>query len=171
MFRKNNKMRLLFFKFILLLLFSCNQIEQISTTSDSDSLNKQDSLCINVALAFINDYINFCNLTKNTIDSKWIKNNTLLSDNFKVQYYSLIDSAYKNDPELGLGFDPIFDSQDFPDKGFEFEKYDHNTGLVTLKGKDWQEFKLVLKVIKYNNQSMVDGCGIINIPSNQKAKR
>jgi hypothetical protein len=102
----------------------------------------------------------------------WIQKNELLTDSFKKNYKNLVDSAKKADPEMGLDFDPIFDAQDFPDKGCELLNCDQNTGYITVKGKiDWPEFNLVLKVVSQNGKWLVDGCGAINIPENKRAKR
>jgi hypothetical protein len=127
---------------------------------------------VNIALTFINDYTKFCNSQKpklNTMD--WLNQNQLITDNFKKTFKNLHDKAIKDDPELGLDFDPIFDAQDFPDKGFELMSCDSKSGYVTVKGKDWPAFILVLKVVYKNNKWLVDGAGVINIPETRRAKR
>ena len=126
----------------------------------------------NVALSFINDYTNFCTKAdRRPTDSEWIKQNALLTGNFKTRYQNLLDSAKKKDPELGLDSDPIFDAQDFPEKGFSILKIDTLGGYVTVAGNDWKEFELVLKVGQENNKWLVDGAGVINIPADKRAKR
>lgn len=97
--------------------------------------------------------------------------NTLVTIGFKTEFKKIIDDALKQDPELGLDADPIFDAQDYPDKGFELDTFDEKTNYITLKGKDWSEFKLTLKMLEQNGNWLVDGCGIINIPANKRAKR
>jgi len=125
-----------------------------------------------IALKFINDYTDYCNnLTDANIDSNWIYNNQLLTESFKNRYKALRESAFKQDPELGLDADPIFDAQDYPDKGFVILKSDNNTGFVTVKGKNWKEFTVILKVVSQNGKWLVDGAGIINIPTDKQAKR
>lgn len=163
-------MKLILLSITLLLLLSCTQQDKNSDSSASKSITQNDSLDFNVALTFINDYAIYHTLNSYK-DTNWIRNNKLITEHFKSTYYTLTDSALKNDPELGLGFDPIFDAQDFPDKGFEILNYDQKTGFITVKGIDWPEFKLVLKVIKEKNKSLVDGAGVINIPSDKKAQR
>ncbi|HEV8504587.1 MAG TPA: hypothetical protein VGQ53_04275, partial [Chitinophagaceae bacterium] len=106
-----------------------------------------------------------------TTTAEWIKQNSLLTDNFKNRYKTLSDSAQKKDPELGLGSDPIFDAQDFPEKGFSLLKIDTLKRYVTVAGNDWKEFELVLKVAQENNKWLVDGAGVINIPGDKRAKR
>lgn len=162
-------MQQLLLVFISIILFSCGQSN--SNTALSANTNKSSN-DFTVALTFINEYALFCSsLNSANRYSNWIKNYPLLSDNFKKQYYALLDSAEKIDPELGLGFDPIFNAQDFPDSGFVILNSNPKTGLVTVKGKDCPKFIVVLKVITQNNQSLVDGCGIINVPANNRSKR
>jgi len=72
---------------------------------------------------------------------------------------------------MGLGADPIFDAQDYPSKGFELESIDETTNYLTMKGKDWSEFKLTMKVVEENGKWLVDGCGIVNIPKDKRAAR
>lgn len=169
---QKTKMKIALLSITLLLLLSCTQQDKNSDSSASKSITQNDSLDFNVALTFINDYATFCTpKSPPTNDTNWIPHNPLLTDNFKTSYNKLINSACKEAPELGLGFDPIFDAQDFPDKGFEILNYDQKTGFITVKGIDWPEFKLVLKVIKEKNKSLVDGSGVINIPSDKKAQR
>ena len=156
--------------FTAIIFFSCNS--HTETATSTNSVETENALDFNVALTFINDYVSFCNpKSPSANDKNWIRNNSLLSENFKTSYYNLIDSARKADPELGLDFDPIFDAQDFPEKGFVIAGSDNESGYVTVKGKDWPEFLLVLKVVRQNNKTLVDGSGVINIPSNKRAKR
>jgi hypothetical protein len=125
-----------------------------------------------VALKFINDYAEYCDklMNKETVDSNWVYNNNLLTESFKKRHKFVIDSAFIADPEIGLDADPIFDAQDYPDKGFEIMTTDKN-GFVTVRGKDWKEFIVVLKVVSQNDKWLVDGAGIINIPTDKRAKR
>ncbi len=163
--------RFLFFILATTLIYSCGQSDQSRSVSNTSN-EKENSPDYTVALTFINEYAKFCSPTNSSSsDTNWIDNNPLLTDNFKGQYNSIIESGRQSDPELGLGFDPIFDAQDFPDEGFEIASSDSRTGLVTVKGKDWPEFILVLKVVKQDNKSLVEGSGIINIPKNKRAKR
>jgi hypothetical protein len=83
----------------------------------------------------------------------------------------IIEDAYEKEPEVGLDFDPILDAQDYPDKGFELESLDEKTNYLTVRGKDWADFKLTIKIIEENGNWLVDGCGIINIPTDKRAKR
>ncbi|KAA9332620.1 hypothetical protein [Adhaeribacter soli] len=124
-----------------------------------------------VALSFMNNYKAHCDSASKSMDTgKWIEFNPLLTPSFKITYKKLVDEAFKTDPELGLDADPIFDAQDYPDEGFILLENGEN-GYVTLQGKDWPDFKLVVKVIQANNNWLVDGAGIINVPEEKRVKR
>ena len=161
----------------LISLISCYQ--STKTVVKTNIIEKKKTRRIlnydyNVALKFINEYTENCN---NQIGDKsnlwnrdlWIQNNKLLSKDFKSKYKSIIETAKKYDPELGLDFDPIFDAQDFPDIGFEIYEIDSINQLVKVKGIDWK-FKLTLKVISKNNTTFVDGVGVINMPKSTNRK-
>jgi hypothetical protein len=125
-----------------------------------------------VALAFINAYTRICAVPGTAAaDSSWVENSPQVTDGFKQRYRFILDSAWKADPELGLDFDPIFDAQDFPDKGFSLVNMDSATGYLRVAGNDWKKFELVLKLAYTNNKWLVDGAGIINIPKEKRAKR
>lgn len=101
---------------------------------------------------------------------KWINNSTLLTDKFKSSYNKILADAYKDEPEVGLDFDPIFNGQDYPDKGFKITKYDSASGFVTLVGIDWKDFIVTVKIVFLKNKWLVDGAGIINIPEDKQRK-
>lgn len=125
----------------------------------------------NVAMQVINEYVVFCSQSTESADD-WVAKNKLLTHKFKTSYKKLVESALKEEPESGLGFDPILDAQDYPDEGFELVNYDHKKGFVTLRGKDyWSNFILVMKVVKEKGKWLVDGSGVINIPRKMQAKR
>ena len=162
--------RLFFLVLTTIVLLSCDTNTEVKTSIATSSDKTENTPDFNVALNFINDYVAFSSV-KPTIDTNWITNNSSLTDNFKSKYSNLLDSAYKVDHELGLDFDPIFDAQDFPDKGFEISKFDNTTGYITVKGKAWKEFELVLKIVFQDNKWLVDGSGVINIPVDKRANR
>jgi hypothetical protein len=58
---------------------------------------------------------------------------------FKVELKRIIDEAEKNDPELGLGFDPVLDAQDNPSK-FEIDNTDSE--YLIVKGVKWADFEI-----------------------------
>jgi hypothetical protein len=165
-------MRYLILTSFLVGLFSCNSETKNKPETSSAPSEKQITPDFSVALSFINDYTKFCTKTdQRSNTAEWIKQDSLLTGNFKNRYKNLLDSAQKKDPELGLDSDPIFDAQDFPEKGFSILKVDTLGRYVTVAGNDWKEFELVLKVEQENNKWLVDGAGIINIPVDKRAKR
>jgi hypothetical protein len=153
-------------------LFACNSENKTTPETSAAPAKEQPVPDFNVALNFINDYVKFSTTPNQApATSEWIKQNSLLTGNFKSRYKNLLDSAQKKDPESGLGSDPIFDAQDFPEKGFSILKVDTPNRYVTVAGNDWKEFELVLKVGQENNKWLVDGAGVINVPEDKRAKR
>jgi len=157
-------MRIIGVLLVVVILSSCG--------SNSNSTVVQSKPNYQVALDFINSYKEFCDSRDPGKDIfAWINENQLVTDNFKQLHKNLIEKAVELDPELGLGFDPIFDAQDYPDEGFEILTSDDNTGYLTVRGKDWVEFNLSMKLIKSEDRWLVDGCGVINIPETKRAER
>ncbi|KOS07282.1 hypothetical protein AM493_15480 [Flavobacterium akiainvivens] len=123
-----------------------------------------------VALTFINDYLDNINkMNEATGLTEWLSARTDATKGFKTEVKRIIDEAYKADPELGLGFDPLIDGQDAPER-MELKSVDKN-GYILLKGKDWADFELVMKLKQENGKWLVDGCGIVNIPESKRAPR
>jgi hypothetical protein len=122
--------------------------------TQGQSIKKFDA---SVAVKFMDSYMKFWQDRKDGVDD-WIKNNALLSEKFKLSYKKFIDSS------PGLNFDPIFDAQDSPDKGFKILKADTTSGYMTLNGIDWPEFTVIVKIVYEKQKWLVDGAGVINIP-------
>jgi len=117
-------------------------------------------------------YVDNCNKMQESIGVvEWVNSNNLTTSHFKTELKSIIDEAYKIDPEMGLDADPIFDAQDYPDKGFELESFDNKTNYIVVKGKEWIDFKLTMKMVLESDNWLVDGCGIINIPNDKRIAR
>lgn len=125
----------------------------------------------NVALSFINEYKEDCDNRNNGKGVMvFVSESPYLTLGFKSELKRIMDEADKEDPEMGLGFDPIFDAQDYPDEGFELKSVNKKTGYVVVQGKDWKEFVLNIKIANVNGNWLVDGCGIVNIPSNKRSR-
>jgi hypothetical protein len=159
----------------IVLLISCGQSKRenkdLIASIPKETHYQKDNKVEN-ALKFINDYVT----NSNKIDNKteiieWVNSNNLTTKSFKSELKKIIDDAYKTEPEVGLNFDPILDAQDNPEKGFELEVFDNKTNYLIIRGKDWHEFKLTMKVAEENGNWLVDGCGMVNIPNNKKSKR
>lgn len=168
----NSQLKIYSLAFSLITLFACHSGTDNRKAAEKNVQEHKVIPDFNVALKFINDYAGFCSPeNRHSSDTAWIEHNPLLTDGFKTIYKNIVDAARIEDPELGLDFDPIFDAQDFPDKGFSILKADTTSGYVTVRGNDWPTFELVLKVKLINNQWLVDGAGIINIPKEKRSKR
>ena len=115
-----------------------------------------------IGLRFINDYVQFCNNRKSIEQERaWVAQNQYLSPRFKAVYKKLMEDAYKEDPELGLDYDPIFNAQDYPDKGFSILRIDTKKRLLFVVGNNWKEFQLTLKLVYQKNKWLVDSIGAI----------
>ncbi len=121
------------------------------------------------AIKFINGYIE--NLNKRTKKIDWVNSSPLTTESFKNELKRILDNAYKEEPEVGLDFDPILDAQDNPDRGFELESLDQKTNYLTVRGIDWPEFKVTMRIKQESGTWLVDGCGIVNIPTDKRASR
>jgi hypothetical protein len=155
------------------LLVACNPQQPADTNTVGPSVTPNQTADFNVAVDFINAYTTY-HLTESAgIDgvTDWIAKHPSLTEGFKTAHKQLLETARKNEPEVGLGFDPIVDAQDFPDKGFAISKTDTLNGYVTVSGVDSPDFEVVLKVVQQNNRSLVDGAGVINIPEEKRPKR
>lgn len=141
---------------------------RIETTALSDN----PELITSIALKFINDYTDNCNKMKDAIEiMEWVNANALASDAFKRELKVILDKANALDPDYGLGFDPIFDAQDFPDDGFQLARFDTTTNNVVVEAKSWDGFEITMKMKNLNNNWLVDGCGVINIPESKQSPR
>lgn len=103
-----------------------------------------------VALAFMNSYVVYCNEWGASSVIAWVERSQHVTQNFKTALKSLHEEARKDDPELGLGFDPIFDAQDYPDWGFNLLEHDKN-GYLTLQRKNRPGFTVLVKVKQEGN--------------------
>lgn len=136
--------------------------------ADCSSASKQ------AALKFINGYVSY--LQQEQADSdQWVAKHRSLTPSFKAAYKKLVDEARKIDPEIGLGFDPIVDGQDFPEKFEKVQSCDNKSGVVLVSGRWTSEsseaMEIAIKPIKIKEQWLIDGAGVINIPSKEQAPR
>ena len=165
-------MRIYLLILIVVLGISCNNQSNKKKESTAKTSTKEATPDFKVAIKFINEYVDICNPKDKVIDELiWIERNPLLTKKFKSTFKNLIEAAYKDEPEVGLDFDPIFDGNDFPEKGFEILEKNDQTGYIKLRGINQPEYTLTMKIVKLNNVWLVDGSGIINIPKDKQAKR
>ncbi|MFY0629559.1 MAG: hypothetical protein JXR05_04200 [Flavobacteriaceae bacterium] len=121
-----------------------------------------------VALNFINEYINNIG---NLEMVEWVTKNSNTTEKFKADLKKMVDDGEKEAPGYGLGFDPILDAQDYPDKGFLLKSVDTTSTYITVVGREWESFELTIRLIENNDKWMVDGCGVVNIPLEKQASR
>ena len=124
---------------------------------------------------FMNAYKNYSDdvmagKTQQSVE-QWLNSNAVVSTSFKRAYKKLVADANKDDPELGLDFDPILNAQDYPEQGFEVRSCDEKSNFVRLKGKNTENFDVVVKVESAKGKWSVMGAGVVNIPENKQAKR
>nr|WKN37209.1 hypothetical protein K4G66_00615 [Tunicatimonas sp. TK19036] len=125
-----------------------------------------------IALVFINDYIKFIDDGSSELTLvEWVKSQKTVTDNFKSELERIITEAKIQDPELGLGFDPILDAQDYPEKGFELHQQDTDSEFLIVQGIEWETFQLTMKIKESDGKWLVDGSGIINIPEEARIRR
>lgn len=159
---------------ILFLLSACtskqkDQVEELETSQPEQESPTLDS---QVAVDFINAYVNFCNSMSDEITiTEWAESSQLATSQFKNELKNLLEKAWEEDPEYGLGFDPIIDAQDYPDEGFKILAFDEETGYVLVVGKNWEDFTLNIRVTNQNGKTLVDGCGVINMPEEMRVER
>ncbi len=126
----------------------------------------------NTALTFINSYIADSNKMKKSVGYlNFVKSSALTTNSFKTELQKMVDEADKENPEMGLDFDPIVDGQDYPDEGFELKNFNSKTSFIIVKGKKWTDFEVTMKLVLDNEKWLVDGCGVVNIPKNYQSKR
>lgn len=152
-------------KYFLILLLAVGCQKKADTITESTPLPETD---YTVALQFINDYNDYW-YAPHADAFRWIAKNKRVTQSFKDRYKTILDSALIADPELGLGFDPVFNAQDNVEKGFEIKAIDSATGYATVRAKSAPKFEITVKVISQNGVSLVDGSGIINIPKAKQA--
>ena len=126
------------------------------------------------ALKFINGYVQYMQQYRPD-SNQWVAKHKTLTPSFKTTYKKLIDAALKEDPELGLGFDPILDGQDFADKFDKIKSCNEKSGVMLLSGS-WgpdtkERMEVAVKPVNKNGKWLIDGSGVINIPETEQAPR
>lgn len=140
-----------------------NQTEEIIDEVPTESATE-------VGLNFINGYVDNANKMYEAKETtEWVEANNLVTENFKTTLAKMLQEANEKDPEYGLGVDPIFNAQDYPDKGFVLLSYDSISNFLEVQGKNSPAFNVTIKMVKENNKWLVDGCGIINIPADKNS--
>lgn len=151
-----------------LLLISCNSSSPKKESHLLERIPTKET-DYQVGLDFINDYLDFLyNWDENSNRVDWLENREDVTDKFKSELRTLQEEAEKENSEYGLGFDPILDAQDSPSK-FEIESKKGNYMIV--KGTDWPDFLLTLKLLYDEETWLVDGAGVVNVPKDKQIER
>jgi hypothetical protein len=138
---------------------------QLTEENENGKETKKNNSPENIALTFINSYIEDCNKMKKSVGYlSFVKSSKLTTEKFKNELQKIVDEAEKEDPEMGLDFDPIVPGNDHPDEGFELKHFDKKNNLIIVKGKNWADFEVTMKLVLENGKWLIDGCGIVNIP-------
>lgn len=124
----------------------------LSPTPTAQNLSNEE-----VALQFLNAYISFARQGRSPAEIKtWLIQQENVSNELAEQYIHFIEH------KEFLDFDPILNSQDFPDS-FILSRTSGNH--IFLTGKDWDGYEWVVKV----KDAKVIGSGVINIKSTSSA--
>jgi hypothetical protein len=91
---------------------------------------------------------------------KVVKKSPQLSPAFKEAYAALMAKARKDDPELGLGYDPIVCGQDFPDAGYAVTsitlKDAVGSAVVSSKDKSFKQ-TIPVSLVKSEGKWLING--------------
>jgi len=151
-----------------LIILNC-QATDLENRSSKTTMFQSPKIEYKVALNFINVYLNFVNDFKTEVKlMDWINNRNDVTVEFKNELKTILVEAYTNNHEDDLGFDPILDAQDSPNK---FELDQTNGEYLIVKGENWPDFRLTLKLKLKDGTCLVDGAGIVNVPENRRIKR
>ena len=180
-------MRYIILTLIISTLFSCSSSpqtnsnhEELSQLVDTASTEPEGSEPIEteaepnpeIAVNFINSYVENANKMGEAVEIReWVNASELVTDDFKTVLTNLVDEAFEREPDYGLGFDPILNAQDYPEEGFLLSNYDSTLNIATVHGKKWTAFSLNIKLTEQDGKTLVDGCGVVNLPKEDQAER
>lgn len=107
-------------------------------------------------------------MTKQENGEKVVPKSPQLSPGFKKAYAALMAKAWKENPESGLGYDPIVCGQDFPDAGYAVTGItivDHSRGVAEVSSKD-KNFKQTISVmlVKLDGKWLINGIDKLKAP-------
>lgn len=100
---------------------------------------------------------------------RWLAESKRLTPQFLSSFESLELEGRRREPDLGWGVDLVLDAQDAPDQGFRLVAC-RPGGHVELEGRDWPDFRVVVKVAPHGSSYLVDGAGRVNVQVAQRAK-
>ncbi|WP_281763502.1 hypothetical protein [Neptunitalea lumnitzerae] len=135
-------------------------------TVDKDNFEEVKSLRLfdNVqeakAARFVNKYIAFLKEDKSDVDLKnWIATKSV-TENF-------INAFNKTLADTNSTFDPVINSEEIPEKGFQVVSND-DQDYVTLQRVSNPSYTIKVKMVQVDGKWKVDGCGAVNIPTDKQ---
>lgn len=152
-----------FFSFLLSIVYACENKTKESTIELLDTYENPSS-SEKIALNFINSYVEFCESdSSDQTLTEWVNYQDFISSEFTDSLNALVEREKNKNPDLGLDYDPIFNAQDYPSEGFEFKCMNTSQTIVTLCGKEWQEFEVKVKLSPARSNMVIVGAGAINM--------
>jgi hypothetical protein len=91
---------------------------------------------------------------------KVVQKSPQLSPGLKKAYAKLVGDALKENPESGLGYDPIVCGQDFPDAGFAVKSVTlkESTGSAVVSSKDKNfDHSIPVTLVKVDGKWLING--------------
>ena len=150
---------------------SKNQAEERDTSLTDTAEVTVQSPDPQVALDFINAYVENANTREGRLEIRdWFRSSESVTEDMRSALIKMIDEAWEREPEIGLSYDPVFNAQDYPEKGFELKAFDEKQGLVTVEGIEWPGFSRNIRIVIIDGKTLVDGCGVINMPENMPVR-
>ena len=115
------------------------------------------------AITFINGYVAFIEGNSNEFPPySWVQENALLSHELKSAYKATIEAGYLEDPELGIGYDPILNAQDIPsNKGYMAISCNPEKHTVELQGKESKAFRNTVELTYVGGRWLIISIGSI----------
>ncbi|MFN8282821.1 MAG: hypothetical protein U0U67_06370 [Chitinophagales bacterium] len=147
----------------LLIIFVCMQFNLAQQNNPAQNKTTNTTTPdYNVALKFLNGYIELFNNNNTVKTDEFLKKCGLVTKSFISKYL-----AYNNDDDLL--FDPVVAAEEFP-KEFVLVSTNPN-GYVVAKGIGGKvSYKVTVKLILLNSKWLVDGSGVLNIPKDKQLK-
>lgn len=148
-----------------------SEIYEGLAVDDKDSLASKGSVDSmlqmkqNYALDFVNNYLNRIvgDGEYHQDLMEWLANDNSTSIRFRNELDSLITKAEEDDPEIGLGYDPIIEGQDYA-AAYELDYYDADKDFFLLRGiVPENAYTVKIRIVDREGRLWVDGCGEINM--------
>lgn len=119
-----------------------------------------------IAARFVSDWVRQSGTDADQIQH--LSADARIAPELRQAHHSLLDSARRADPELGLGFDPILDAQDNPESGFHPVAVD-SEGYVRVEGPGG--FSVTVRLEPREGHCRITGAGCLRIPATKRALR